>query len=134
MPFCLSLVSIGIVFLLFTKASSSYYQEKEGVYKSKIRIFFYNLYKFLSAKWYFDAIYNEFIVKFLFSQGYKATFKALDKGLLEIFGPRGISYVLFNTAYELRKMHVGQAYYYAYFMVIFLIINVLTLHSIVYSY
>ena len=139
LPFCCSLISVGIVFLLFTISPINYSifvakaQAKEGLYTSKARIIFYKLYNFLSAKWYFDAIYNEIIVKFFFSLGYKATFKSLDKGLLEIFGPLGISYVLFNSANELKKMHIGQAYYYAYFMVIFLIINVLTLHAIVYS-
>jgi hypothetical protein len=69
---------------------------------------------------------------FTLSQGYKATFKSLDKGLLEIFGPYGISIALFKSANELKKMHVGQAYYYAYFMLFFLIISVLTLHTLIY--
>jgi len=97
-------------------------------YKSWLR----NLYKFLSYKWYFDAIYNELINRPLLRFAYRTTFKSFDKGFLEIFGPHGISTVLFKSAFEIKKMHVGQAYYYAYFMVFFLIINVITVYHIIY--
>jgi len=97
-------------------------------YKSWLR----SLYKFLSYKWYFDAIYNELINRPLLRFAYRTTFKSFDKGFLEIFGPHGISTVLFKSAFEIKKMHVGQAYYYAYFMVFFLIINVITVYHIIY--
>ena len=70
---------------------------------------------------------------FGFNQGYNTTFKSLDKGLLEVFGPYGISIALFKSANELKKMHVGQAYYYAYFMLFFLIVSVISIHSIIYQ-
>jgi hypothetical protein len=70
---------------------------------------------------------------FGFNHGYNTTFKTLDKGLLEMFGPHGISIALYNSAYELKKMHVGQAYYYAYFMLFFLIVSVVAIHSVIYQ-
>ena len=142
LPFFLSLISVGLVFVWFNLQN----EKISWLYKSlahinpkpvrhlvmQLKINLYSAYRFLIAKWYFDAIYNEYIVMFTLSQGYKATFKSLDKGLLEIFGPYGISIALFKSANELKKMHVGQAYYYAYFMLFFLIISVLTLHTLIY--
>ena len=70
---------------------------------------------------------------FGFNHGYNTTFKSFDKGFFEIFGPYGISMSLFNSASELKKMHVGQAYYYAYFMLFFLIVNIIAIHSVIYQ-
>jgi NADH dehydrogenase subunit 5 C-terminus len=89
------------------------------------------IYNFLMFKWYFDVIYNEIINRPLLSFAYNSTFNSFDKGFLEIFGPFGISKVLFNGAFELRKMHLGQVYYYAYFMVLFLMSSVITMHYII---
>ena len=90
------------------------------------------VYKFLIFKWYFDIIYNELINRPLLNFAYNTTFKSFDKGFLEILGPYGISKALYSCAFELKKMHIGQAYYYAYFMVLFLMINIITMHYILY--
>ena len=60
--------------------------------------FFRQIYRFLSYKWYFDAIYNEFINRPLIKWLIPRFFRSLDKGVLELFGPYGISYVLFSNA------------------------------------
>jgi len=134
LPFATSLFSVGLVFLWFNQESKNY----NTLYNfssvtTKLQEFLLSIYRFLSAKWYFDAIYNEFIVMFGFKHGYNTTFTTLDKGLLEMFGPHGISIALYNSAYELKKMHVGQAYYYAYFMLFFLIVSVVAIHSVIYQ-
>jgi NADH:ubiquinone oxidoreductase subunit 5 (subunit L)/multisubunit Na+/H+ antiporter MnhA subunit len=53
-------------------------------------------YLFLVNKWYFDAIYNEYVNVPLLKFSYNIIFKLLDKGVLEIIGPYGISYTLFK--------------------------------------
>jgi NADH-ubiquinone oxidoreductase chain 5 len=117
LPFFSSLFAVGLVCYIFSKNSQ--------IIECR------NLYQFLTFKWYFDAIYNEYINISILRFAYTTTFKSFDKGLLEIFGPHGISITLFTCASELKKMHFGQAYYYGYFMILFLMINLITLHYII---
>ena len=58
---------------------------------------------------------------------YTTIFCSLDKGVLELFGPYGISYVLFSSARSLKRMHVGEVYYYAYLMLMFILVSVLVI-------
>jgi len=89
------------------------------------------VYRFLSYKWYFDAIYNEWINRPLLQLSYKTVFKSLDKGLLEFFGPYGISRVLFFSAVQMKKMQLGEVYYYAYLMITFLFISLIALPNFI---
>lgn len=86
------------------------------------------LYRFLSYKWYFDAIYNELVNRPLLNMAYKTVFKSLDKGLLEFFGPYGFSYVLFSGATKMKRMQLGEVYYYAYLMITFLLLSLIILN------
>jgi proton-translocating NADH-quinone oxidoreductase chain L len=138
LPFATSLFSVGLVFLWFNLDPKylnwfNNFSNNTNQTCSFVREQLIKLYSFLISKWYFDAIYNEFIVMFGFNHGYNTTFKSFDKGFFEIFGPYGISMSLFKSASELKKMHVGQAYYYAYFMLFFLIVNIIAIHSVIYQ-
>lgn len=88
------------------------------------------LYRFLVYKWYFDAIYNELLNRPLVNIAYKTIFRSLDKGVLELFGPFGLSSVLFSSAYKMKRMQIGEVYYYAYFMLMFLLISLVTVSYI----
>jgi NADH-ubiquinone oxidoreductase chain 5 len=90
--------------------------------KEKLRYW----YKFLTAKWYFDLIYNELLNRLLLKFAYNITFSLLDKGLLEIFGPTGLSFISFRVAFELKKLQIGRVYYYSYFMIMFLFLSLLS--------
>lgn len=134
LPFATSLFSVGLVFLWFnqkTETLNHWYNFSNQ--SAKLKEILIGFYRFLIAKWYFDAIYNEFIVLFGFNQGYNTTFKVLDKGLLEAFGPDGITATLYQATSKIKKMHIGQVYYYAYFMLFFLIVIVIALHEIIYK-
>jgi NADH-ubiquinone oxidoreductase chain 5 len=89
------------------------------------------LYKFLSYKWYFDAVYNELLNRPLLKIAYTTIFRCLDKGLLELFGPYGISYVLFSGANKMKEMQIGAVYYYAYLMVMFIFISIIVLNYLI---
>ena len=95
------------------------------------RSFSFDIYRFLSYKWYFDAIYNELINRPLLKVAYKTIFKSLDKGLLELFGPYGTSYVLFLGASKMKRMQVGEVYYYAYLMITFLLLFLILLNYLI---
>jgi NADH-ubiquinone oxidoreductase chain 5 len=59
---------------------------------------FYHVFNFLSKKWYFDKVYNEWIVQYALSWGYHVTYKSVDRGILEIFGPTQLYKNLSSTA------------------------------------
>ena len=51
---------------------------------------FKKFYTFFNKKWYFDRIYNEIITQKFLDISYIHTYKNIDRGVLEIFGPSGI--------------------------------------------
>ena len=98
--------------------------------KGDLKTIMRKLYRFLSYKWYFDAIYNEFINRPLLRIAYTTIFRSLDKGVLELFGPYGLSYLFFGGANKMKQMQLGQIYYYGYLMIMFLLISVVALNYI----
>lgn len=46
----------------------------------KTNIFFYSLYFTINKKWFFDFIYNKFIIFPILNFGYNISFKNLDRG------------------------------------------------------
>jgi NADH-ubiquinone oxidoreductase chain 5 len=73
---------------------------------------FYYLYKFLSKKWYFDEIYNGYIVNYIFFFGYKISFKIIDRGFIEIFGPLGLTRYLNFISIKFSNYQSGLIYHY----------------------
>jgi NADH:ubiquinone oxidoreductase subunit 5 (subunit L)/multisubunit Na+/H+ antiporter MnhA subunit len=45
---------------------------------------------FLMKKWYFDKMYNQHIGLNVLNQSYQFTYKDIDRGLIEFFGPFNI--------------------------------------------
>jgi len=141
LPFFSSVLAVFLVFIFFffsfhpTKISgeTSFYSKAAvfSVFSGGIRSKSRELYRFLSYKWYFDAIYNELINRPLLIFAYKIIFKTLDKGLLELFGPYGGSFVLFLSATKTKKMQLGGAYYYAYLMITFLLVFLIFLQYLI---
>ena len=49
------------------------------------------IYTFFNKKWYFDRIYNQYISQQILSSGHFFSYKNIDRGLLENFGPNQIT-------------------------------------------
>ena len=64
------------------------------------------LYTFLNSKYFFDVIYNHYIVTKGFKLGYKIS-EELDKGVIELVGPYGLSNLLSETAKNIAKLDTG---------------------------
>jgi len=60
--------------------------------------FIYFSRRFLNQKWFFDQIYSKIFVHFFYKIGYSITYKMLDKGFLEWFGPTGIVAIFKNLS------------------------------------
>ena len=83
------------------------------IFKIKITKIGLNFYYFFSKKWYFDNIYNFFIVKNLLTIGYQITYILIDKGILEIFGPLGLKIIINKISINISKIQTGFIYNYS---------------------
>lgn len=64
------------------------------------------IYSFLNGKYYFDVIYNHFIVKQGLQIGYKIS-KEIDRGAIELLGPYGLAKAFTNTGINISKLDTG---------------------------
>ncbi len=79
----------------------------------------YNVYNFLNKKWYIDKLYNELIIQHVLSSGYGFSYKAIDRGFLEVFGPTGLSSSLQGFTNQLDSLQTGLPYNYIRSIVFF---------------
>ena len=82
---------------------------------SKVGVVFYN---FFNRKWFFDKVYNEFINQSVMKIGYQATYKLIDRGIIENLGPFGISKVFYNNSMKLNFLQTGLIYHTALLMLL----------------
>nr|YP_009675912.1 NADH dehydrogenase subunit 5 [Ptilidium ciliare]QDE12713.1 NADH dehydrogenase subunit 5 [Ptilidium ciliare]QIA60096.1 NADH dehydrogenase subunit 5 [Ptilidium ciliare var. pulcherrimum] len=76
------------------------------------------LYCFFNKRWFFDKVFNDFLARSFLRFGYEVSFKALDKGAIEILGPYGISYTIRKMAQQISKIQSGFVYHYAFVMLL----------------
>jgi NADH-ubiquinone oxidoreductase chain 5 len=74
-------------------------QSNRGTHRQK-------LYSFLNGKYYFDVIYNNYIITNSLKLGYYIS-KEIDRGVIELLGPYGFSNYLINIAKILAKFDTG---------------------------
>jgi NADH-ubiquinone oxidoreductase chain 5 len=106
LPVTLSCIGAGLSFFLY---NSNY----RVLYLIKISLFGKKIYKFLNRKWYFDKVYNECINQNLLTFSYNTTFKSIDRGILELMGPMGVSIVTQKTSELLQKAQNGNFFDYS---------------------
>lgn len=75
---------------------------------------FNTLYAFFANKWYFDQIYNYFLVKPFLFLGQRVTFEIIDRGFLEAFGPYGITRQISIFLKSEYKQQSGNINYYLF--------------------
>jgi NADH-ubiquinone oxidoreductase chain 5 len=109
LPVCLSLTGASSAFFFYTFFSKDLYLLKTSFIGRK-------LYNFLSKKWFFDKVYNEFINQSLLKFGYHLSYKAVDRGFIEMIGPFGLSKTVMKKSSLLSSLQTGSFYDYALWM------------------
>jgi NADH-ubiquinone oxidoreductase chain 5 len=79
-----------------------------------------NIYKFLNAKWYFDSIYNGYVINGGLKRGHSIS-KVIDRGIIELVGPWGLSNALSNTSKNIASYDTGIITSYALYIILGLI-------------
>lgn len=105
LPVGLSLFGASLSFFLYNFQSTVLFYGKTSWMGKKI-------YTFLNKKWFFDKIYNEYFGQFFFKFGYSISYKRVDRGAFEIFGPTGLSTVALRTSHLLHRFQTGSLYHY----------------------
>lgn len=95
-------IPLLITILGIVSAVYIYFINLNFFYRLKYNYYFKKIYLFLMKKWYFDRIYTQLVVQKILNLGLNYTYSQIDRGLLEIIGPYGIT----NTIYEITKLEL----------------------------
>ena len=104
LPFYIKLIPVvfsisGAMLSFFFYKSYQFLINLNFLYKKN-----YNIYHFLSYKWYFDEFYNKIISNYILYFGYQISFKVLDRGLIELLGPFGIIQLIKTMSKQISKI------------------------------
>ena len=91
-----------------------------------LKLFFNDVYIFLNKKWFFDKVYNEIFTEIFLYFVFHGSYKVIDKGFLEIWGPRQIYLNVYFFSNLLVKVHTGLIVVYSFSMLLFLIFGFFT--------
>ena len=86
------------------------------------------VYRFLNGQYFFDVIYNHYVITRGLKLGY-AISKVLDRGIIEVVGPFGLSNILNLKAGNIAKLDTGIITTYA----LYITLGLLTLLFLVFS-
>ena len=106
LPVIFSLLGTISAYILYTIGN-------KFLYKLKISFLGKKFYNFLSKKWFFDKVYNEYIVQFFFRFSYFVSYKTIDRGIIEVLGPMGLSRIIYKQATFMNNLQTSYIYHYA---------------------
>nr|QJS34666.1 NADH dehydrogenase subunit 5 [Telopathes sp. NB-2020]WRM53920.1 NADH dehydrogenase subunit 5 [Bathypathes sp. 2 YY-2024] len=75
-------------------------------------------YTFVYSAWQFNYIINHFLVKSVWRAGHLISYRTLDRGVLELVGPKGISNFMIKLTQEISNLQSGLVFNYALVMLI----------------
>lgn len=99
LPAILSLLGASLAILLYHKTPEFIINLTETALARKV-------YTFLNGKYLFDVIYNQYIISAGLKLGYTIS-KVLDRGVIELVGPYGLSNTLNLTGNNIAKLDTG---------------------------
>nr|YP_010555475.1 NADH dehydrogenase subunit 5 [Ramaria rubella]UYR22228.1 NADH dehydrogenase subunit 5 [Ramaria rubella] len=86
------------------------------------------MYTFLNSKFLFDVLYNKYFISGGLKLGYTIS-KILDKGVIELVGPHGLSTIFYNTGLNVSKLDTGVVTTYS----LYIALGLLTLLFLVFA-
>jgi NADH-ubiquinone oxidoreductase chain 5 len=111
LPLVVTIFGCVTAYFLYSLKLKEYYNFKKT---SLAKIIF----NFFNKKWYFDRIYNQFVVQKVLQHSYSYFYQDVDRGLVEKVGPFGLSNVILNFSNKLKVSQTGfMLHYLGYFFV-----------------
>ena len=111
MPVIFSLSGTILAYVFYTVGN-------QFLFKLKVSFIGKKFYNFLNKKWFFDKIYNEYITQVLLNFSYRVSYKIIDRGIIEVLGPMGLSRIIYKQAFSINNLQTGYLYHYALLMLI----------------
>jgi proton-translocating NADH-quinone oxidoreductase chain L len=115
LPLLLTISGVFLAYFIYS-SNTQYYFEIKKLNKFK------TLYNFFNKKWYLDRFYNEFVSQLFLNYSYQFSYKDIDRGLLEIFGPSGIINILSLIKNKIKFIQSGNIFHYLLFFLVSIII------------
>jgi len=107
MPLIFTLLGFFLAFYIYNSQMVAYLQlKKTAIYK--------HFYNFLNKKWFFDRVYVQYLTQKIINTS-TDIYIEIDRGLLEKWGPSGITNSLLRFTKYLSKFQSGQIIDYLYF-------------------
>lgn len=119
-PLILSCSGAILAYLLYTF-------NIEKLYSLKISALGLNFYNFFNRKWYFDRFYNEIISQHILNFGFNFSYKNIDRGIIEYFGPYGITNEISQASKKMLTVQSGFLYHYTFSILLGITILIFTL-------
>jgi len=121
LPSILSLIGASSALILYLKTPEIILSLTETSIGKK-------LYTLFNSKYYFDVIYNNYIFSNGFKFGYSIS-KLIDRGVIELVGPFGLSNSIYKLAKDISKLDSGVITTYALYITIGFIFFLFVLFS-----
>ena len=102
----------GVFFALYVYI----YNMKTFFFIKKLESFKF-LYTFFNKKWFFDKLYNKYLSQNFLYYSYHFSYKNLDRGILEEYGPYGLTNILSKISDYLKYFQSGNLFHYLFLMV-----------------
>jgi NADH-ubiquinone oxidoreductase chain 5 len=115
---CIKLLPLMLTFTGFFFAFIFYTFFNFFLFNLKVSNIGKKIYNFLNKKWFFDKIYNEYLVQNVLNISYRISYKIIDRGIIEIFGPLGLTKIVSKKAVFLYKLQSGFLYHYTLIVLI----------------
>ena len=117
-PSILSILGAGLGLLLYNRSTG--YRFLVNLTESQLGK---KIYGFLNGKYYFDVIYNNYVISKGLHMSYKIS-KEIDRGAIELLGPYGLSNIISNTGKNISRLDTGIITNYALFITLSLLLLV----------
>ena len=120
-PLLLSVLGGLLAFTVYDYISlkSEFWRKKIGFRGRRLDLY-YMVYTFLNSAWQFNYVINHFIVFKILNFAHLVTYRVIDRGLLEIIGPNGISRILIGLTQKISNFQSGMVFNYVLIMIIFM--------------
>jgi NADH-ubiquinone oxidoreductase chain 5 len=105
LPVILSITGASLAFIFYTFG-------KNFLFKLKVSRLGKKFYNFLNKKWFFDKIINEHITQNFLKFGYRVCYKIIDRGIIEVLGPLGLTKIVLQKSKYLYYFQSGHIFHY----------------------
>lgn len=90
--------------------------------RGRVLDLYYTVYTFFNSAWQFNYVINNFFIFNILNFAHLVTYRVIDRGLLEIIGPNGISRLLIRLTQNISNFQSGMVFNYVLIMIIFTVL------------